>query len=165
MARLKRIASLNQPIMKCEREPSSNSPNVCSNFLPLNSAMILPSLGISTSRMTACMAAVVVFGFLLLYISSSVSLSPTDTIRLTCVWNSVSPSCGEVNAAPRKQGVTLWICPLSTDSLPCQCTYFSSRFQPKSTLTLQRTVSPSGAIGVSGPFMRAKICPFLTIST
>ena len=27
--------------------------------------------------------------------------------ELTCVWNSVSPSCGEVNAAPRKQGVTL----------------------------------------------------------
>ncbi len=37
--------------------------------------------------------------------------------------------------------------PLSTDSLPCQCTYFSSRFQPKSTFTLQRTVSPSGATG------------------
>lgn len=45
--------------------------------------------------------------------------------------------------------------PLSTPSFPCQCTCFSSRFQPNSILILQRTVSPSGATGVKGPFSRA----------
>ena len=150
--------------MKCEREPSKSSPNECSNFLPLNSAVITPSLGIVTSRMTACVAGVVVLGFLELYISNSVSLLVTDTIRLTFVSNSGSPGCGEVKAAPRKQGSTALIVPLFMDSFPCQCTYCSSRFQPKSTFTLQRTISPSGISGNNGPLKRAMHFLFLTMS-
>ena len=150
--------------MKWEREPSRSSPSECSNFLPLNSAVIIPSLGIVTSRMTACMAGVVVFGFLELYMSNSVSLFVTDTIRFTFVSNSGSPGCGEVKAAPRKQGSTALIVPLLIDSLPCQCTYCSSRFHPKSIFTLQRTMSPSGISGNNGPLKRAMHFRFLTMS-
>lgn len=103
-------------------------------------------------------------GVLELYISNSVSLLVTDTIRLTFVSNSGSPGCGEVKAAPRKQGSTALIVPLFMDSFPCQCTYCSSRFQPKSTFTLQRTISPSGISGNNGPLKRAMHFLFLTMS-
>ena len=111
------------------------------------------------------MAGVITLGFFDEYMSSATCRPSRSTTRLTRVWNSVSPGCGEVKAAPRKQVCMSSIVPSVSRSSPCQCTYSSSRFQPKLTLIFVRIVPSPGAAARCGAFSRAMHCPFLMRST